>query len=270
MTSNLVRISLITVKDLMRQKSFYVLLAVALVFVLFLRSCYHGDYMINGRSVNATTVASHASLIAFHIVAAGMFLMTTLLAMGIFSRDREDGSMVMFLSRSVERWQYLFGRIFGTWILSTLFMFILHLAIALIGLSNTGTLVSGYLTASLLCSVNLLFAILLTCTLSFFLPNVVAALFTLIVIGVSFVSDGVYQLMQNDMVRQMVADQSQASLWRILFPKVYMLQDLASSWITVRVFDTLPSVYVWLNIIFYIIALIAASLWQFYRNEIGR
>lgn len=268
MTSNLVRISLITVKDLMRQKSFYVLLAVALVFVLLLRSCYQGNYSVNGQSVNSTSVAFHASLIAFHVVAVGMFVMTTLLAMGIVSRDRDDGSIVMLLSRSVERWQYMLGRIVGTWILSTLFMLILHLTIALIGLANTGTLTGGYLTASLLCSVNLLFAIVLTCTLSLFLPNVVAALFTLFVIGVSFVSDGAYQLMQSDMVRQMITDQGQASLWRILFPKVYMLQDLASTWISGRVFDAMPPVYVWTNVPFFTVALTAVALLKFYKSEI--
>jgi ABC-type transport system involved in multi-copper enzyme maturation permease subunit len=266
--NNLARISIITVKDLMRQKSFYVLLAIAIVFVLLLRNCYHGSYIVNGRSVDQVSLAFHASLIAFHMIAAGMFLMTTMLSMSIFSRDRDDGSMVMFLSRAVDRWQYMLGRIAGTWVLSTLFMFILHLTIALIGLANTGTMIAGYLTASLLCSVNLLFAIVLTCALSLFMPNVVAALFTLIVIGVSFLSDGAYQLMHSEMIRPIMAGQSQASLWRILFPKVYMLQDLASTWISNRAFDAMPPVYVWPNVLFYTAALTAAALWLFYRSEI--
>ena len=130
--NNLARISIITVKDLMRQKSFYVLLAIAIVFVLLLRNCYHGSYIVNGRSVDQVSLAFHASLIAFHMIAAGMFLMTTMLSMSIFSRDRDDGSMVMFLSRAVDRWQYMLGRIIGTWVLSTLFMFILHLNMILI------------------------------------------------------------------------------------------------------------------------------------------
>ncbi len=266
--NNLTRITIITLKDLMRLKSFYVLLAIAMVFVLLLRSCYHGSYIVNGRPVDQASLAFHASLIAFHMVATCMFLMTTMLSMSIFSRDREDGSMVMFLSRAVDRWQYMLGRIAGTWALSTFFMFILHLTIALIGLANTGTLIAGYLTASLLCSVNLLFAIVLTCTLSLILPNAVSALFTLIVIGVSFLSDGAYHLMQSEMLRSIIAGQSRASLWRILFPKVYMLQDLASTWISKRVFDTMPPVYVWSNVLFYTAVLTAAALWLFYKREI--
>ena len=262
------RISLITVRDLMRQKSFYVLLAVGLFFVLLLRSCYRGSYSVNGQAVSSVSVAFHASLIAFHVVAAGMLLMTTMLAMGIFSRDRDDGSMVMFLSRPMDRWQYVLGRIAGTWILATLFMFMLHLTIALIGLSKTGSLTAGYLTASLICSINLLFAIVLTCTLSLFFPNVVAALFSLIIIGISFVSDGAYQLMQSDMIRHMISGQTEASLWRILFPKVYMLQDFASSWIVGQPFNPMPPAYVWANVLFYTAALGAIALWRFHNMEI--
>lgn len=266
--NNLARIAVITVKDLMRQKSFYMLLAVAVVFILLLRSCYHGRYIVNGRPVNQVSLAFHASLIAFHVVAAGMFLMTTMLSMGIISRDRDDGSMVMFLCRAVDRWQYMLGRIAGTWALSTAFMFLLHLTISLIALADTGTMIAGYLTASLLCSFNLLFAVVLTCTLSLFMPNVMAALFTLIIIGVSFVSDGAYLLMQNEMVRHMISSQSHASLWRILFPKAYMLQYLASTWITNQAFDIMPPAYVWSNIFFYTVVLTAAALLRFSRSEI--
>ena len=266
--NKLTRISAITIRDLMRQKSFYVLLAVAVAFVLLLRSCYHGNYTVNGRPVDPAFLALHASVIAFHFIAAGMLLMSVMLSMGIFSRDRDDGSMVMFLSRPVERWQYVLGRILGTWVLSALFMFILHLTITLIVLANTGTLVAGYLAASLLCSTNLLFAIVLTSALSLFLPNVIAALFTLAVIGVSYVSDGAYQLMQSELVRQMVSGESQASPWRILFPKVYMLQHLASTWITNQAPDVLPPLYVWSNVLCYTVVIVAAALWRFYRSEI--
>ncbi len=266
--NNLSRIAFITVKDLMRQKSFYVLLAVALFFVLLLRSCYHGSYTINGRTLDPASLALHASVIAFHVVAAGMFLMTTLLAMGIFSRDREDGTMVMFLARPVERWQYLLGRIAGTWLLAALFMFILHLTIALIGLANTGTLVSGYFTATLICSINLLFGVMLTCTLSLFLPNVMAAIFSLIIIAVGFVSDGAYQLMQSETLRQVISGQTKTAPWRILFPKVCMLQDYASTWITERAFEAMPLGYVWLNVLVWTALLAALALWRFSRSEI--
>lgn len=266
--NNLIRISVITINDQMRQKSFYLLLAIAIVFVLLIRGCYQGDYSVNGRQVDNVSVAWYASLMVFHVIAAGMLLMASMLSMAIFSRDRDDGSMVMFLSHSVDRWQYVLGRILGTWVLSTAFMFILHLAIFLIALANTGGMITGYLTASLLCSVNLLYIIVLTCFLSLFLPNIMAAIFTLGIIGISFISDGAYQAMQSEQIRQLIYSENQASLWRILYPKVYMLQHYASTLIMNNAFVGMSPTYVWGNIVFYTGALAAAVLWRFYNSEI--
>jgi hypothetical protein len=147
-------------------------------------------------------------------------------------------------------------------------MFVLHLTIALIVRAHTGTPVAGFLTASLLCSLNLLFAILLTFTLSLFVPNAMAALFTLMVIGIGFASDGAYRLMHSDMLQPMLTGQSPASLWRILFPKVYMLQDFASTWIAGRAFEAMPPAYVGLNVLFYTAVLAAVALWRFRLSEI--
>lgn len=266
--NDLIRISVITINDQMRQKSFYLLLAIAIIFVLLIRGCYQGDYSVNGRQVDNVSVAWYASLMVFHVIAAGMLLMASMLSMGIFSRDRDDGSMVMFLSHSVDRWQYVLGRILGTWVLSTAFMFILHLAIFLIALANTGGMITGYLTASLLCSVNLLYIIVLTCFLSLFLPNIMAAIFTLGIIGISFISDGAYQAMQSEQIRQLIYSENHASLWRILYPKVYMLQHYASTLIMNNAFVGMSPTYVWGNIVFYTGALAAAVLWRFYNSEI--
>jgi ABC-type transport system involved in multi-copper enzyme maturation permease subunit len=266
--NNLIRISVITIKDQMRQKSFYLFLAMAVVFILLIRGCYQGNYSVNGRQVESVSVAWHVSLLVFHFIAASMLLMASMLSMGMFSRDRDDGTMVIFLSRSVDRWQYVLGRIAGIWILTTTIMFILHLTIFLIVLANTGGMITGYLTASLLCSFNLLFAIVLTCFLSLFLPNVMAAIFTLGIIGISFLSDGAYQAMQSELIRQMISGENHASFWRILFPKVYMFQHYASTLITNNAFDGMSPTYVWGNIVFYAGALVAALLWCFYRSEI--
>ncbi len=265
---NLIKIALATIKDQMRQKSFYLLLAIAVIFILFIRSCYRGDYSVNGQPVDNVTVAWHASLFVFHFIAAVMFLMTSMLSMSVFSRDSDDGSMVMFLSRPVDRWQYVLGRISGIWILSTVFMFILHLTIFLIVLSNTGGMVSGYLTASLLCSLNLLFAIVLTCLLSLYLPNFIAAIFTLSIIGISYISDGAYQAMQSELVKSFVSGDSQISLWRILYPKVYMFQSYASTLISNNELEGIGPMYTWPNVALYTVVLAAAILWSFNRKEI--
>ena len=118
-------------RDQMRHKSFYVLLILSILFILTIRGCYDSGYTVNGKMVDTATVAWHVSKIVFHLIAAGMFLMVAMLSMKIFSRDHGDGSTVLFLSRSVFRWQYVIGRITGTWALCLVFMFILHLTVFL-------------------------------------------------------------------------------------------------------------------------------------------
>ncbi len=266
--NNLIKISFLTIRDQMHQKSFYLLLAIGVLFVLLVRSCYHGDYSVNGQQVDSVSLAWHASLFAFHFIAAGMFLMTSMLSMSLFSRDHDDGTMVLFLSRSVDRWQYALCRIVGLWVLSAAFMFVLHLTIFLIVLANTGGMIAGYLTASLLCSVNLLFAVALTCLLSLYLPNFIAAIFTLGIIGISFISYGAHQAMQSELVQRMVTGETHASLWRIIYPKVYKLQHYASTLISNNEFEGMGPMYTWFNIVLYTVVLTAAVLWGFYRREI--
>ena len=93
-------------------------------------------------------------------------------------------------------------------------------------------------------------------------------MFTLGIVGISFISDGAYQAMQSELIRQMISNETHAPLWRILFPKVYMLQHYASTLITNNAIDGMSPTYVWVNIFIYTGALATALLWRFYRIEI--
>jgi len=208
---------------MMRQKSVYVLLGLSIIFILMIRGCYDSGYFVNGKMVDTVMVAWHVSKIVFHLIAVGMFLMVAMLSMKIFSRDHEDGSVVLFLSRSVFRWQYVLGRVAGTWALCLVFMFILHLTIFLTVWAKTGAIISGYLTASLVCSINLLFVIACVCFLSLFMPGFISALFTMGILFVGFMSDGGYQIINSDVVRSAVPSSiiSGPALWRVLYPKCF-------------------------------------------------
>ena len=70
--NNVIKISVYTMKDQMRHKSFYVLLALSILFILMIRGCYDGDYQVNGKMVDNAMVAWHVSKIVFHLITAGM------------------------------------------------------------------------------------------------------------------------------------------------------------------------------------------------------
>jgi ABC-type transport system involved in multi-copper enzyme maturation permease subunit len=257
-------------RDQMRHKSFYVLLVLSILFILTIRGCYGDGYTVNGKMVDSATVAWHVSKIVFHLIAAGMFLMVSMLSMKIFSRDREDGSTVLFLARSVFRWQYILGRVTGTWALCLVFMFILHLTIFLTVWAKSGIIISGYLTASLVCSLNLLFVIACVCFLSLFMPDFISAFFTMGILFVGFISDGGYQILNSDIVRSAVpsATNGGPALWRVLYPKVFGLQAYADAIISKSEFHNMGPFHPLLNISLFILIILMLMLAFFNRKEI--
>ena len=268
--NNVIRISIYTLRDQMRHKSFYVLLGLSILFILTIRGCYDGGYTVNGKMVEPATVAWHVSKIVFHLIAAGMFLMVSMLSMKIFSRDHQDGSTVLFLSRSVFRWQYVLGRVTGTWALCLVFMFILHLTVFLTVWVKTGTIISGYLTASLICSINLLFVIACVCFLSLFMPDFISAFFTMGILFVGFISDGGYQIINSDIVRSAVPSSADGgpAMWRVVYPKVFMLQAYADAIISKSEFHNMGPFHPLLNLSLFILLIMMLMLGCFNRKEI--
>jgi ABC-type transport system involved in multi-copper enzyme maturation permease subunit len=220
--------------------------------------------------VDTATVAWHVSKIVFHLITAGMLLMVSMLSMKIFSRDRQDGSTVLFLSRSVFRWQYILGRVTGTWVLCLVFMFILHFTIFLTVWVKTGTIISGYLTASLICSINLLFVIACVCFLSLFMPDFISALFTMGILFVGFISDGGYQIINSDIVRSAVPASTNwgPAVWRVVYPKVFMLQAYADAIISKSEFHNMGPFHPLLNLSLYIFLIMLLMLACFNRKGI--
>ena len=264
------RIALDTIKDHLRRKSFYLLLAVAIVFILTIRGCYDADFTVNNRRIDPLTLAWHASIVIFHIISLGMNLMAILLSMRIFTKDSEDGTAVLYLARPVSRLQYLLGRMTGTWLLCTCFMLILHLTVFIIAWGKTGGIIPGYLTASLVCSTNLFFVITLVCLLTFLLPDFIAALTALGLITIGFVSDGGYRLLSNDIVKEMLTGSASGSVstWRIFYPKVGMLQHYATTLITGDTFQGLGPLHPMINVAVYCALCSVLAIAIFDRKEV--
>jgi ABC-type transport system involved in multi-copper enzyme maturation permease subunit len=154
-----------------------------------------------------------------------MILFAVLFSMRIFSGDKDDGSLVMFLTRPVARWEYAVGRVAGIWALASLFMATLHAAIFFIAWYKTGGIIPGYLTASMICTVNLLFAVTGVCLLTLFVPDVFAAVAIVAIAVTGYVSDGLYLAMQSEMVRSALSNAVDSpAMWRVVFPKLGMVQ----------------------------------------------
>ena len=262
-----------TISDEFRQRSVVIFFAACAAVMFVMRGCYQGSVVVNGEALDAATLVSQAT---FHVVAAGVMLIAALMAMRIFKRERDDGTQAYLLSRPIARWHYLAGKVAGLWLGSAASMLALHGVLCLMTFLNAHAVIPGYLTASLLCSVNLLLVVLAVMALSLWLPDFLAFLATLGVGVVSFIGHGVEAAAQNPMV-QSAMQQSGAQgahgfpWWKaawILWPKLGGLQVTASSLIGSESFSAGALVNPLVNVVVFCCVLGALCYLGFSREEI--
>jgi ABC-type transport system involved in multi-copper enzyme maturation permease subunit len=257
--------------DEVRQKSMIVLFILSTLSVFLLRQCYKGDYMVNGQTLSADAIAVTLSKIAFHVIAAGAMFIAALLTMRVYKRDRDEGMLSCILSKPIDRWQYVTGKVLGLWVLSVLFMFILHSIVFFISSLSMKTLLPAFLTAFLICSLNLLFVILTVLLLSLMLPDIAAFLCTVGIGIVSLTLNGIYSFNQSQMGQAMMQQsldhgQTGFSWWKTtyyLWPNLFGTQYFATSLIGN---EGSVAAYPLINVLLYSLILGVALFWRF-RNE---
>ena len=268
----IIKIAKYTLTDEARQKSFIIMFALCAIFIFLMRGCYQGNYMVNGQALDAVTVIRVMSKMTFHVIAAGVMLLTALLSMRVFRRDRDDGMQSCILSKPIARWQYVAGKILGLWALSILFMFILHGIVFIMTSINLKVVMPEYLIASLLCSFNLLFVVVAVLLLSLLMPDIVAFLCVLGIGIVGFVADGIFALSHSQMAQAMIqqpGSPSDLTGWKVvyyLWPKLSGTQQFASSLIGGEGFHGFESIYPLINILIYGLIL-GTLLFLRFRNE---
>jgi ABC-type transport system involved in multi-copper enzyme maturation permease subunit len=273
--SPIIKIAKYTLADEVQHKSFTVIFIMCALFVLFTRGCYRGNVLVNGHWLDAEAVAWKVSKMTFHIIATGTMFVTALLSMRVLKQDRDEGMLSCILSKPIDRWQYVMGKILGLWVLSVLFMLILHCIIFLIVLMNTGAIIPEYLIASFLCSFNLLFVILTVLLLSLLMPDI-AAFLCLMGIGIiSFLAEGIYaiahsQLMQGMTQQSYSYPDAGPARWTIAYyfwPKLSGTQQWASSLIGNEAFHGFGPVHPLVNILFYCLILGSFLFWKFRNTD---
>ena len=268
----IIRIAKYTLTDEVRQKSFVIMFVICAIFIFLIRSCYQGNYMVNGQVLDAGTIVRVVSKVTFHVIAGGVMLVTALLSMRVFRRDRDDGMQSCILSKPIARWQYVAGKILGLWALSIIFMVILHSIVFIITSINLKVVMPEYLIASLLCSFNLLFVVVAVLLLSLLMPDIIAFLCVMGIGIVGFVADGIFTLSHSQMAQVMMqqpGSQSDLTWWKFvyyLWPKLSGTQQFASSFIGSEGFHGFGSIYPLINVLFYCLIL-GTLLFRRFRNE---
>jgi ABC-type transport system involved in multi-copper enzyme maturation permease subunit len=270
--SSIISIAKYTLMDQVRQKSFIIMFVICALSILLVRSCSQGGFMVNGQALDADAIIRVVSKVIFHIIAAGAMLLAALLSMRVFKRDRDEGMQSCILSKPVTRWQYVAGKILGLWVLSVIFMFILHSIVFIIVSINLKVVMPEYLIASLLCSFNLLFVVVAVLLFSLLMSDIIAFLCVMGIGIVSFVADGIFAMSQSQMGQAMMqqsGSSSDLSGWKFIYylwPKLSGIQQVASSLIDREGFHGFLSIYPFINVLIYALILGALLFWRF-RNE---
>jgi hypothetical protein len=91
------------------------------------------------------------------------------------------------------------------------------------------------------------------------------------ILFVGFISDGGYQIINSDIVRSAVPSSTDwgPALWRIVYPKVFMLQAYADAIISKSEFHNMGPFHPLLNLSFFILLIMILMLALFNRKEIG-
>jgi hypothetical protein len=155
-------------------------------------------------------------------------------------------------------------------------MFILHSIVFLITSFNLKVFMPGYLVASLLCSLNLLFVIIAVLLLSLLMSDMIAFLCVLSVGAVGFVADGIAAASNSQMAQAMMQQPVTSSLsdltwWKVVYffwPKLFGVQQLASSLIESESFHGFGSTYPFINVLLYCLVLGALLFKRFRREDI--
>jgi len=268
------RITKYTLIDEVQQRSFVVMFVICALCVFLIRGCYQGNYIVNGQALDAGTIVRTLSKATFHVIGAVVMVITALLSMRIFRRDRNEGMQACILSKPIARWQYVMGKILGLWALSTLFMFILHSIVFLITSINLKVFMPGYLVASILCSINLLFVIIAVLLLSLLMSDIIAFLSVLGVGVAGFVADGIAAASHSQIAQAIVQQSSghppsDMTWWKVvyvLWPKLLGVQQLASSLIESESNHGFGPIYPLINVLIYCLIL-GALLFKRFRNE---
>lgn len=269
---NISRITTFTIRDELHSRSFYILAAISVFFVLMIRGCFNADMVVNNQKLDSVTVGWTASMAAFHIISAAGILIGILLSMRVFHKDRDNGMTVVILSKPIKRIEYICGKIAGVWLLSYGLIFLLHLTVYLIMLFKTGGRINWFIPASLLVSVNVLFSVISVLLFSLIMPDTIAALSAIAIALVSYISDSIYAASKTEVVKsfleQINHQELSVALWRVVWPKIAALQYFATSLIKNENFYVLGPLHPVFNVLIFCAIAFILLYWKFLKEEI--
>ena len=171
-------IASITVKEELRNKVVYILLATAFLFLFMARGCTPGKITIQNGFLNPDQIINMGIVITFTGILIWGLSLCGLLAMNTIPRELVEETLVLTITKPVKRIWFLLGKFFGVLFIVWVNVMAIIIGFILLLYLRTGVVKLSVFPGLMVAFLNFIFIISLIFLLSLFLPRVVSALLT--------------------------------------------------------------------------------------------
>ncbi len=235
-------------KECLRYRVFYFILIMAVFFILLGKSCTPQVSNSNNQIIDLKTQQTLAMKVGFHGIIFWSVMLCGLLSSNVLSKEEEEGTVAMTLSRPVSRAQFVAGKIlsvimisiFNLILLSGVFLFLFYVEMEQFN--------SSILLSFLIMVFTLILYALMTVALSFFIPRIAAPLVSMFIyLFTLWISLPVYA----DSIKYIWTPSGRIELFYKFLPKFGDIQFIGASFIDVSV-KNYDIILIFTNVLFYI------------------
>lgn len=178
-------IAKIGIKECLRQRVVYGIFIMAILFILLGKGCNPGKIRGNDLLLDKEAKQSLIVNVAFHGLVLWSIMLSGLLSASVLSKEFEDGTALMTLSRPLSRGSFVAGKILSCFTVSVLNLFLLWCIFIILVDIEIGIQAYRMLTGLIFVVISLAMYTLMNCFLSLFIPRLIIPLITFLIYGMS-------------------------------------------------------------------------------------
>jgi ABC-type transport system involved in multi-copper enzyme maturation permease subunit len=176
-------ITAVGIKECLRHRILYGIFLMAVIFILMGKGCNPGTLRGDNLFFDRATRETIAMTVAFHGIVFWSLLLCGLVAAAVLSKELEDGTALLTLSRPIRHAAFIAGKLCSAVIVSVLNLLVLGGLFSLFFYTDAGRSSISIFTGLLWMTASLVLYTLMTCCFSMLLPRVLAPLVSILVYG---------------------------------------------------------------------------------------
>lgn len=254
----------IEIIESLRNRIFYVLIALSLLFIVLGRGCNPGRITNAGLLISPSTRQQIAMSFIFHGVVFWSLSLCSLLASSALPKELEQKTIIMVLCRPVRRASFLAGKLLGVLIIASFNLFLMGSIFISLFYYDAGYFNIKIYAGLLLMVLNMLFIAQMGFMLSLLLPRILVPMIGLVVYSMSIWIEMPYYF---NRLKAVWEPSAVMKIIHMIFPKIGALQLLGESMLysTPPLYDCLISAG---NILIYSTLLWMIGLYAFNKREL--